>query len=138
EDPFVVVARPEEVGDGAVPVSTLATHPLIGQQDNQCQRFVDAGLRAGGLDPEYVFRTNDNTAVAAMVRAGMGMAVMPLLAVDPSDTRLAFRDLDPPIPPRRITLGWRPGRTLSPAAQRFIEIAQEVAAEVRERRLVLA
>lgn len=134
-DPFVVVARPEDVDERPLPVHRLAEYALIGQQDNQCQRFIDEGLRGVGIQPDYVFRTNDNSAVAAMVRAGMGMAVLPLLAVDTSDTRLAVRLLDPPIPPRHLTLGWRRGRTLSPAAERFIAIAQEVSARFRDRDL---
>lgn len=134
-DPFVVVALPEAVDHDAVPVSTLIDQPLIGQTDNSCQRFVDDGLRAVGVDPDYVFRTSDNTAVAAMVRAGMGVAVLPLLAVDTSDPRLAIRPLDPPIAPRHIGIAWRRGRTLSPAAERFVELAQEEAATLRGREL---
>jgi DNA-binding transcriptional LysR family regulator len=134
-DPFVVVALPDEVDHDAVSVTTLIGQPLIGQHDNTCQRFVDDGLRSVGIEPDYVFRSSDNTAVAAMVRAGMGMAVLPLLAVDTSDPRLAIRPLDPPIPPRHIGIGWRRGRTLSPAAERFVELAQEQAAELRGRDL---
>ena len=137
-DPFVVVARPEDVGMGPLSVLTLADHPLIGQQDNTCQHQIDEGLRAAGCEPDYVFRTGDNSAVAAMVRAGMGVAVLPLLAVDTSDTRLAVRLLDPPLPPRRIGVAWRRGRTLSPAAEQFIAIAREVSAELRDRELALA
>jgi DNA-binding transcriptional LysR family regulator len=137
-DPFVVVARPEEVEAGPLPVPQLAAHPLIGQQDIECQRYIDRGLQAAGFEPDYVFRTNDNGAVVAMVRAGMGMAVLPLLAVDTSDTRLAIRSLDPPIPPRQIAIGWRRDRTLSPAAEQFIAIAKEVSAEFRERDQALA
>ena len=133
DDPFVVIARPEDVDGGPVPVSRLNSESLIGQQDCSCQRFVDNGLRAVGCDPDYIFRSNDNAAVSAMVRAGMGMAVLPLLAVDRNDSRIAIRPLDPPIPPRRIFLGWHRGHTLAPSAQRFIEIAQEVATELRGR-----
>lgn len=137
-DPYVVVALPEDVDEAPVAVGELAKHPLIGQQDDSCQRFQDDGLRGAGLDPEYVFRTSDNSAVVAMVRAGMGMAVLPLLAVDTSDPRVALRPLDPPIPPRPISIGWRRGRTLSPAAERFVAIAQEVSAEVASRQLAPA
>jgi DNA-binding transcriptional LysR family regulator len=137
-DPFVVVALPEDVDEAPVSVRELARHPLIGQQDDSCQRFLDNGLRDVGLDPEYVFRTSDNSAVVAMVRAGMGMAVLPLLAVDTSDPRVALRPLDPPIPPRPISIGWRRGRTLSPAAERFVAIAQEVSAELADRELAPA
>lgn len=134
-DPFVVVALPADVTDDAVPAGLLNGIPLIGEQDSACQRIVDDGLRTVGVDPDYVFRTNDNSAIAAMVRAGMGMAVVPLLSVELEDPRIAVRPLDPPIPPRHISIGWRRGATLSPAAQRFIEIAREMTAELRDRTL---
>jgi len=109
--------------------------PVIAELDNPCQRQIDRGLRDLGVVPDIVFRTNDNTAVSAMVRAGMGMAVMPLLAVEADDERLVVRPLDPPIPPRHISIGWPRGRTLSPAAARFVELAQEVTEPLRERTL---
>jgi DNA-binding transcriptional LysR family regulator len=137
DDPFVVVTTPDLVDTGPVSASMLAEQPLIGQQDNTCQRVIDAGLRRVGVEPDYVFRSNDNAAVVAMVRAGMGVAVLPLLAVDTSDVRVAVRPLDPPLPARRISIAWRRGRTLSPVAQRFIEIAQDVSANVRDRDFAL-
>lgn len=109
--------------------------PVIAELDNPCQRQIDRGLRDLGVVPDIVFRTNDNTAVTAMVRAGMGMAVMPLLAVEADDERLVVQPLDPPIPPRHISIGWQRGRTLSPAAARFVELAQEVTEPLRERTL---
>lgn len=130
-DPFVLVALPADVGDGPVPIATLGTVPLIGEQDNACQQRIDASLRTSGIDPDYVFRTNDNAAVLAMVRAGMGMAVMPRLAVDPDDRRIAVRELDPPIAPRHITIGWRRDRTLSPVARRVVELAREMTSQLR-------
>jgi DNA-binding transcriptional LysR family regulator len=137
-DPFVLLARPGEFPAGPVPVESLAGRPMIGQQDNSCQRLNEAGLRAVGLEPKYVFRTNDNGAVAAMVRAGMGVAVLPLLCVEPSDDRIAVHQLEPAIPDRLLSIGWRKGRTLSPAAARFVEIVAEVCAEHRDRRAFLA
>ena len=134
-DPFVAVAPPRAVGSGPVPIGDLADMPLIGQQQNACQRLIDDGLRERGVVADFVFRSNDNNAVINMVKAGMGTAVMPLLAVDPADPAIAVRPLDPPIPPRHVTIGWRRDRTLSPAATRFIELAQEMSAGLREREL---
>ncbi len=62
----------------------------------------------------------------AMVRAGMGVAVLPLLCVETEDPRLAIHRLAPVIPDRRITVGWRADRTLAPAAAQFVKIAIEV------------
>lgn len=137
-DPFVVVALPDDVGAAPVSPQTLNATPLIGEQDSSCQRIIDDGLRAIGVDPTYVFRTNDNAAIAAMVRAGMGMAVVPLLSVELEDPRTVVRPLDPPIPSRHISLGWARGRTLSPAAELFITIACDTTAELRDRQLTPA
>lgn len=134
-DPFVVVALPDAVGDDAVAAPLLNDTPLIGEQDSPCQRLVDDGLRAVGVIPDYVFRTSDNSAILAMVRAGVGMAVVPLLSVELEDPRVAVRRLDPPIPPRHISIGWRRGRTLPPAATRFVAIAREMTAQLRDRQL---
>lgn len=137
-DPFVVVCLPPltpDEPDEPVPIALLHGVPLIGEQDNACGRLIDDGLRDAGLNPNYVFRSSDNSAVAAMVRAGMGIAVLPLLAVDPGDPRIAVRELDPPIPPRRIAICWRRNRTLSPTAEHFVELAEQMTADLRNRAL---
>ena len=134
-DPFVVLARAEDVGVGPVSVDRLSAGPLIGQVGSTCQDVIDGGLRDAGCEPDYVFRSADNGAVVSMVRAGLGLALLPRLAVldEMDDPRLAVRPMEPAIPDRVIRLAWRAGRTLSPAAQRFCAIAIEVAAELGRR-----
>lgn len=127
-DPFVLIAPDGTFPDGPVAIADLADRPMIGQQDNSCQRLNEAGLRSAGCDPRYVFRTNDNGAVVAMVRVGMGVAVLPLLCIDPYDSRVSLHPLDPPLPSRVISLAWRSGRTLSPASRHFVSIAEDVCA----------
>lgn len=129
-DPFVLIARPGQFAPGPVPVDAFIGEPMIGQHENSCQLLNEAGLRAAGLDPSYVFRSNDNGTVAAMVRAGMGVAVMPLLCTEPEDPRTSLHPLDPPIPGRHVSIAWRAGRTLSPAAEAFVQLAIEVCADV--------
>ncbi len=135
DDPFVLVARPGQFPAGPVSLTDIAAEPMIGQHHNSCQLMNEAGLRSHGLEPTYVFRTNDNVATAAMVRAGMGVAVMPLLCVEPDDPRISLHPLKPSIPDRSIFIAWRSGRTLSPVAERFIELAIEVSAEFAGRTL---
>lgn len=139
-DPFVVIARAADVGPGPVPVERLSAGPLIGQISSTFQDDLDDRLRAAGCDPDYVFRSADNGVVISMVRAGLGLALLPRLAVldELDDPRLAIRTLDPPIPARIIRLAWRRDRQLSPAADRFREIAIDVAAELGHRHPVLA
>ncbi len=131
-DPFVLIARPGQFPPGPVSLDAFANEPLIGQHPNSCQLLNEAGLRSAGLDPTYVFRSNDNGTVAAMVRAGMGVAVMPLLCTEPEDPRTELHPLDPPIPGRQVSIAWRSGRTLSPAAHAFIELTTTVCAGLPE------
>jgi DNA-binding transcriptional LysR family regulator len=130
EDPFVLIT-PAGAETGPVAVTRLRDVPLVGQPSSSCQLLIDRGLQAGGVDPSYVFRSQDNGAVQAMVRAGMGYAVLPGLAVDSNDPGISILDLDPSIPPRRIALALRAGRTRSPALERFVELAQEVCAALQ-------
>ena len=132
-DPFVLIARPGQFPPGHVPIADLANEPLIGQHESSCQLINEAGLRKVGLDPTYVFRTNDNGAVAAMVRAGMGVAVLPMLCTEPEDKRIALHPLMPAIPEREISIAWRAGRTLAPTTEHFVELAVEMSATVATR-----
>jgi DNA-binding transcriptional LysR family regulator len=68
----------------------------------------------------------------------MGQAVLPFLAVDTNDRGVVVSSLDPPIPPRVISLARRRGRTLTPAADRFVELAADVCQALRpaERQLL--
>ncbi len=91
-----------------------------------CQIRIEAGLVDAGIAPDWVFRTNDNAALQSMVRAGMGMAVMPLLAVDLHDPGIRILGLDPPMQPRTISVAL--GATPTAAARRFAEVAREVCA----------
>jgi DNA-binding transcriptional LysR family regulator len=131
-DPYVVL---RSVGDwpvaGREAMADLHGADLIGQpEDNPCQVLIEHGLAAHGLSPTFVFRSVDNGAAQAMVRSGMGRAVMPYLAVDPDDARIEVATLDPPIPPRRIVVAQRAGRTLHPAAAGFVRHARDVCTEL--------
>ncbi len=128
-DPYVLVSPAG--GDGSVAeAASLDGAPMIGQSPCSCQTTIDDSLRRAGVTPDYVFRTNDNAAVQAMVRAGMGQAILPFLAVDIHDQSVAFSTMEPLVPPRIITLARRKGRTLVPAADRFIELAIDVCARL--------
>jgi DNA-binding transcriptional LysR family regulator len=130
EDEFVVIA-PAGTAEQSYGLQELAALPMIGQHDSdQCQRRIDAGLRTHGVEPRYVFRSGDNSAVQAMVRAGQGVAIMPTLAVDMADPGVVFVALDPPIPPRTVVLVTRSDARRSPAIARFIELATEKSADL--------
>ena len=108
----------------------IAELPLIGFRQCRSTRLVEKQLREEGLDPGYVFRSDDNGTVQAMVGAGIGVALVPRLTVDPNDASTAVIELGHLVPPRRISLAWHRDRYHSPAARAFVELAQEVTADL--------
>jgi len=127
-DPYLVLT-PAGEPEGPFRAAALAERPVIGSHDSICERIVDEGLAAHGIQPAYAFRTGDNAAVHAMVRNGMGVAVMPRLAIDASDPTTTAREIDLDIPDRHVVIAWRAG-TPGPLTARVVEVAAEVVGEL--------
>ncbi|MFF0343309.1 LysR family transcriptional regulator [Kribbella sp. NPDC004875] len=130
DDPYVLVARPDAFPAGPVPLDKLDGLPLVAHPPICHQAVVEDFLRARGIRPQFVFRTEGNEALLAMVRAGLGAALAPRLAVLRDDESLALHDLTPGLPPREIFLLWEAGRTHSPLATHTIELARNAAADL--------
>ena len=77
----------------------------------------------------FVFRSDHNQTVQALVASGVGSALVPKLTMDPEDETTELIDL-PKLPPRLIALAWHRDRYRTPAARAFVETAQEVTAEL--------
>lgn len=125
-DPFVLLAPPDSPivpPAGPVPLEHLRDVALIGQTANGCQRIIEDQLEAARLRPDVIFRSADNSAIQALVAAGTGHAVQPMLAVDTADPRVLVRDLDPPLAPRQIVLARMRGRHVPPVVEELIELA---------------
>lgn len=133
EDTYIVLCPPDDTvspGTASVDVRELSGLPMVSEFDSACQRLIHEGMRDAGVDFNVVFRSNDNSAIAAMVAAGIGHSVMPALAVRVQDPGVTARPMEPGIPARSIALAWRTGHTLSPAASAFMDLARAVTAEM--------
>jgi molybdate transport repressor ModE-like protein len=82
-----------------------------------------------GRPLDYVFRSDHNQTVQALVAAGVGSALVPRLTMDPEDPTTVMFEL-PKLPPRVIALAWHRDRYRTPAARAFAETAAEVTAEL--------
>lgn len=134
-DPFVAMSAAGGNESPVIGLDELDDRPVIGHQDCACHQPFEEGLRAAGITPDFVFRSNDNAAVQAMARADVGTAVMPLLAIDPEDPRVRIQRLDPPLPERAILVAVPRNRIEKPAEQ-FARRALTLGATLTERRLV--
>ena len=78
----------------------------------------------------FVFRSDHNQTVQALVASGVGSALVPHLTADPEDESTELIPL-PKVRPRLISFVWHRDRYRTPAAHAFVETAQDVCAELQ-------
>ena len=134
-DEYVVVVPADSplAKQEAVGLRGLADTTVIANQRCRTMITVEETLRGEGVEPRVGFRSDDNGTVQNLVAAGLGVALVPRLTVDETDTRIRVLPTDPAIPPRRIAVAWHRDRHGSPAARAFVELAQRVCAELQPR-----
>jgi DNA-binding transcriptional LysR family regulator len=131
-DPWVLVARAgsEHAGQAA----SARTLREIGQLPLVCNRMpraidpVLSAFRAVGVEPNILLRSDYNDALQELAAVGLGIALMPRLAVNPYDERTAIVELGDLIPKRDIAVAWHSERTASEAFASFVSLAVEVGA----------
>jgi len=131
-DPHVVLARAGTFPAGALALTSLHGRATVALPPICDQAVVEAALAAAGVVPDVVFRTVDNQGITSMVRAGLGVAVMPVLSVrgQLADEALTFHRLEPAVPDRVVRAVSR--GSLSPLAQRLRDVAVEAGATLVE------
>ncbi len=103
----------------------LVGRRLVGFKPSRSTMLLEDELRLHGVEPNIVFRSDDNAIVQGMVAAGIGSALVPLLALEQDDPALRIIEL-PEVPPRVVAIVWHRDRYRSPAALAFVERAKEV------------
>jgi DNA-binding transcriptional LysR family regulator len=137
-DPYVLVlASDSPLARGQLELADLARVPLVGHTRCRGLARVEAQLRSGGVEPEFAFRSEVNATIQALAGAGVGAAVLPALAVDPTNERTVVRAL-PGVPARRLALARHRDRFHSPAAESFIVHAAAVCEAIAGRRALSA
>ena len=133
-DRYVILTPPGSRFDGRddVCVAELEGEELITNGDRtSCMRNVYEAWRIAGYEPSIVFSTDDNLTLQRLVGTGLGIAIVPELAVErevESSSAVVCELADGEIAPRRIGLFWPSGRSRSTAACAFVDIAAEVCA----------
>lgn len=130
EDPFALLApaTPEWRARRSVTVEEIASHPLIGNRNPTC--YGQTLLTFGDLTPNFVFHSDDNSTVQGCVAAGLGLSLTPLLTIDFDDPSTTVVPIDPPVPPRIISVAWHEARRPSALLDAFVEATLAVCAEV--------
>jgi DNA-binding transcriptional LysR family regulator len=137
EDPYVVMLPPDnplalldEIDLGSLDGIRLISGS---SEDTTCEARVFSALERAGVQTQKVFRSDDNLTTQRLVAAGLGIAIVPLLAVelfvpDAAVTVLPILERQRII--RRISIVWHQDRYRSRAAEAFVETAVAVARSI--------
>lgn len=104
-----------------VPIVRLADDPFI-LSTGGCGSMIEAAFRAAGVAPRVSMALREVGTILAMVRAGLGVTIVPALALPAEAEGLAARPLDPPVY-RHLALAARSWAASAPAARAFLELA---------------
>jgi molybdate transport repressor ModE-like protein len=124
-DPYVLVVRADSDLENPS-LREIADMDLIGHKNCRTLVRVEAAFRQ---PLQYVFQSDHNQTVQALVAAGVGVALVPRLTVDESDEATRLIEL-PKVPPRMLGIAWHRDRYRAPAAHAFVETAQAVSSKL--------
>jgi len=92
-----------------------------------CARHVVRSCHAAGFEPRVSFESDDYQTVQGLVAAGVGVALIPELALSAVRTDIAIRDLHPASPVRKVFAATRRSAAVTPAVAGMIGVLREVA-----------
>jgi molybdate transport repressor ModE-like protein len=124
-DPYVLVVSANSDLDNPS-LREIAGLDLIGHKHCRTVVRLETAFRQ---QLQFVFQSDHNQTVQALVAAGVGVALVPRLTVDELDEATRLIEL-PKLPPRVIAIAWHRDRYRAPAARAFVETAQAVSAEL--------
>jgi DNA-binding transcriptional LysR family regulator len=119
-------------------LSDLAGDPWVASTSLcGCRRITESVCREAGFEPNVAFEADETLAAQALVAAGVGVTMLPQLALTTVHPGVVARRLsDAPV--RRIWAARLEGSYASPASEAMVQTLEDVAEEFREARLELA
>ena len=135
--------------DDPMHVALPATHPLVGKDEltladlrdqdwvqtsasSPCARHVVRSCLAAGFEPNVTFESDDYETVQGLVAAGVGVALIPRLALRRVRFGIVVRELAPQSPTRKIMAATVGGAGVAPAAKTMLRVLTEVAERYAE------
>ncbi len=124
-------------------VALPATHPLASKRplmladladqkwvqtsaSSPCARHVVRSCLAAGFEPDVAFESDDYETVQGLVAAGVGVALIPRLALTRVHSDIVVRELAPRSPARKVTVATPSAPGTAPAAEAMIGVLREV------------
>jgi DNA-binding transcriptional LysR family regulator len=135
DDPMYVALPPDHplVRKTRVRLKDLSNESWIGTTDAcSCGELVRGHCMRFGFDPQITFESDDYLAIQGLVAAGVGVAMIPTLALTTVRDDIVIRDLAGDAPVRQISAATLPGAQRSPAARAMLDVLSSVATDYAE------
>jgi DNA-binding transcriptional LysR family regulator len=98
--------------------------------DSPCAQHVVRSCHAAGFEPRVAFESDDYQTVQGLVAAGVGVALIPALALSVVREDIVIRALSPRPPERRVFAVASGGARLVPAAVTMLGVLEQAAASM--------
>jgi DNA-binding transcriptional LysR family regulator len=92
-----------------------------------CARHVVRSCHAAGFEPEVSFESDDYLTVQGLVAAGVGVALIPELALSSVREDIVIRALHPESPVRTVLAATQRGSGVMPAVATMVDVLRNVA-----------
>jgi DNA-binding transcriptional LysR family regulator len=92
-----------------------------------CARHVVRSCHAAGFEPNVAFESDDYQTVQGLVAAGVGVALIPELALTSVREEIAIRAVHPRAPVRRVLAATPRGAAMMPAVATMLDILRSAA-----------
>jgi DNA-binding transcriptional LysR family regulator len=130
EDPLLVALPAEHAlaGKRALTLADLRAEDWVQTSaSSPCARHVVRSCLAAGFEPKVTFESDDYETVQGLVASGVGVALIPRLALTRVHSGVVVRSLAPMPPSRRVVAATLAAAGVAPAAGTMIELLAEVA-----------
>jgi molybdate transport repressor ModE-like protein len=108
-------------------VEALAQAPLVVLEGARSTTALEMWFAAQGVAPKVVARACNQATLRAFVAAGLGVAIVPRLAVEAWDARTVSIGLDGVVPERQIAVFWHSERVHGDALRIFCDATTSAA-----------
>ena len=94
-----------------------------------CARHVVRSCVTAGFEPHVTFESDDYETVQGLVAAGVGVALVPRLALSHLHPGIVVRELSPRSPARKVVAATMSNPGVAPAARTMLKILSDVASD---------
>lgn len=132
-----------ELLDDPLHLALPVEHPLVGRRKlrledlreeswvqtsaaSPCARHVVRSCHAAGFEPRVSFESDDYQTVQGLVAAGVGVALIPRLALSIVRPDIRIRSLDPGSPVRKVFAATPRAAAVTPAVATMLDVLREI------------